>query len=199
MGKPKKLVRTKVAELLPKKEVTIITDLTELNQLYALKIQEEVEEIKLSGHNDVLEFVDLIQAALSFAEQNGFPIERILEEGINKRAAKGVFTNLALNNLNPHNPSNKLYFGKEEIQFYPISKKPKPSKAEDGYSVNVIVYEIDGETGKVRDSSIGFFNYSDNNWYLLHGEYNLTMFCWSYIPTVPSHIAKGTWETLKLK
>jgi len=64
-----------------------------------------------------MEFVDLIQVAFSFAKQNGFTHEELSTSLIEKSVDKGTFGRLALNNLNPNNPSNKLYFENKEISF----------------------------------------------------------------------------------
>jgi predicted house-cleaning noncanonical NTP pyrophosphatase (MazG superfamily) len=108
--KPKKLIRKFITEKLKEGEWETIIDQNELNKLYSLKIREELEEIQISEHKDIIEFVDLIQVAFSFAKQNGFTHEQLSFALIEKSVEKGSFGRLALNNLNPENPSNKLYF-----------------------------------------------------------------------------------------
>lgn len=108
--KPKKLIREFITEKLKEGEWETITDQKELNQLYAIKVREELAEIQESEHKDIMEFVDLIQVAFSFAKQNGFTHEQISTALVEKSVNKGTFGRLALNNLNPDNPSNKLYF-----------------------------------------------------------------------------------------
>ena len=108
--KPKKLIRKFITEKLKEGEWETITDQDELNRLYAIKIREELAEIQASDHKDIMEFVDLIQVAFSFARQNGFTHEQLSVALIEKSVEKGSFGRLALNNLNPDNPSNKLYF-----------------------------------------------------------------------------------------
>ena len=108
--KPKKLIRKFITEKLKEGEWEIITDQDELNRLYAIKIREELAEVQASDHKDIMEFVDLIQVAFSFAKQNGFTHEQLSVALIEKSFEKGCFGRLALNNLNPDNPSNKLYF-----------------------------------------------------------------------------------------
>lgn len=108
--KPKKLIRKFITEKLKKDEWETITDQKELNQLYAIKVREELAEIQESDHKDIMEFVDLIQVAFSFAKQNGFTHEQISTALVEKSVNKGTFGRLALNNLNPNNPSNRLYF-----------------------------------------------------------------------------------------
>lgn len=108
--KPKKLIRKNIIEKLKEGEWEEINDINELNKLYALKVKEELSEIQESKHKDIMEFVDLIQVAFSFAKVNGFCYEELSLALVTKSAEKGVFGKLALNNLNPENPSNKLYF-----------------------------------------------------------------------------------------
>lgn len=108
--KPKKLIRKFITEKLKEGEWETITDQKELNQLYAIKVREELAEIQESDHKDIMEFVDLIQVAFSFAKHNGFTHEQISTALVEKSVNKGTFGRLALNNLNPNNPSNKLYF-----------------------------------------------------------------------------------------
>ena len=108
--KPKKLIRSGICKFLKDDEFETIIDQCELNKLYAIKIHEELAEIQSSDHKDILEFVDLIQVVFSFAKENGFTHEQISKAMIVKTHDKGKFGRLALNNLNPNNPSNKLYF-----------------------------------------------------------------------------------------
>lgn len=108
--KPKKLIRKNIVEKLKEGEWETITDQDELNRLYAIKIREELAEVQASDHKDIMEFVDLIQVVFSFARQNGFTHEELSVALIEKSVEKGSFGRLALNNLNPNNPSNKLYF-----------------------------------------------------------------------------------------
>ena len=108
--KPKKLIRKFITEKLKEGEWETITDQKELNQLYAIKVREELVEIQESDHKDIMEFVDIIQVAFSFAKQNRFTHEQISTALVEKSVNKGTFGRLALNNLNPNNPSNKLYF-----------------------------------------------------------------------------------------
>lgn len=112
--KPKKLIRTELAKKLPPHEVEIIESREELNKLYALKILEERAEIVASDHKDVNEFVDLIQATFQWARLNGFYDEILIDAMEVKSTDKGVFLDVALNNLNPDNPSNKIYFENEK-------------------------------------------------------------------------------------
>jgi len=108
--KPKKLIRTGIIEKLKDGEWEFITNQDELNLLYEIKVREELAEIQASNHKDIMEFVDLIQVAFCFAEENGFSRGEVLASLSQKAVDKGSFSRWALNNLNPSNPSNKLYF-----------------------------------------------------------------------------------------
>lgn len=107
---PKKLIRNFTTEKLKEDEWETITDQDELNKLYDLKIREVLAEIQDSEHKDIFEFADLLQVVFSFAKQNGFTHEEISNAITAKLLDKGSFGRLALNNLNPENPSNKPYF-----------------------------------------------------------------------------------------
>ena len=111
--KAKKLIRKYITEKLKEGEWETITDQSELNKLYAIKVREELAEIQQSEHKDIMEFVDLIEVAFSFAKQNGFTHEQLSMALIEKTIEKVSFGRLALNNLNPSNPSNELYFQNE--------------------------------------------------------------------------------------
>ena len=108
--KPKKLIRSKIVDVLKEGESEEVSDVKELNKLYALKVQEELAEIQGAEHKDIMEFVDLIDVAYAFARVNGFTRDLIEFGSIDKMLKKGGFDKLVLNNLNPSNPSNKLYF-----------------------------------------------------------------------------------------
>lgn len=108
--KPKKLIRSEITKQLKEGEWEVINDINELNALYALKVREELAEIQASEHKDIYEFVDLIQVAYQFGLENGFSVDELTSHIEQKSVNKGTFGRLALNNLNPDNPSNKLYF-----------------------------------------------------------------------------------------
>lgn len=108
--KPKKLIRKYITHKLKEGEWEEITDQGELNQLYALKVKEELAEIQESDHKDIMEFADLLEVVYCFANENGFDRKTLDTAAFEKFAKKGSFGRLALNNLNPNNPSNKLYF-----------------------------------------------------------------------------------------
>lgn len=113
--KPKKLIREFITNKLKEDEWETITDQDELNRLYAIKVREELAEIQASSHKDIMEFVDLIEVAFSFALENGFSYDQLTEAFTAKSTDKGSFGRLALNNLNPNNPSNRLYFENDTI------------------------------------------------------------------------------------
>lgn len=111
--KPKKLIRSKIVSKLKPGESEKIMDIVELNKLYALKIREELLEIQSSNHTDIEEFADLMEVVLKFAQRNGFSNAELLIAIETKRFQKGTFSNIVLNNLNPNNPSNEIYFESE--------------------------------------------------------------------------------------
>lgn len=135
--KPKKLIRKFITNKLKEGEWEEITDQTELNALYAIKISEELAEIQESKHNDIMEFVDLIQVAFSFARQNGFSQTELSLALIEKSAEKGTFGRLALNNLNPENPSNKLYFPPIQAEAISLEEAKNTIAEKNGYSDDV--------------------------------------------------------------
>lgn len=110
---PKKLVRSRASEKIKPEELEVIKDDVTLNELYALKVQEELAEIQGSDHKDIMEFVDLVQVAMDFAKVNGFSGLDMRTALIQKEKEKGNFGRLALNNLNPSNASNNIYFNKK--------------------------------------------------------------------------------------
>lgn len=81
----------------------------ELMGLYTLKLREEIEEIKGANYKDIMEYADLIQVALGLASLNGFKMDDVMKAMEDKYELKGGFSNLILTNLNPNNPSNKIY------------------------------------------------------------------------------------------
>ena len=108
--KPKKLIRSKIKSVLKDGEFEEVLDIPELNKLYALKVNEELNEIQDANHLDIMEFVDLIDVCYAFAKVNGFDKKMINFNRTKKGLNKGDFYKLVLNNLNPSNPSNKIYF-----------------------------------------------------------------------------------------
>ncbi len=114
---PKKLVRKGTIALVKEGEIEKIETIEELNKLYQLKVREELEEIVQSKHNDIMEFADLISVVTAYARINGYD-SRMLQKAVEiKITEKGGFSDLALNNLNPENPSNRIYFEKDNLSF----------------------------------------------------------------------------------
>ena len=108
--KPKKLVREGLVKFSPDAHFERITDPEELNALYALKIKEELHKIQSSSHNDVVKFANLIDVAMSFAQENGHSLEELHEVSAIQEEKRGIYSSLALNNLMPNDPSNVSYF-----------------------------------------------------------------------------------------
>jgi predicted house-cleaning noncanonical NTP pyrophosphatase (MazG superfamily) len=111
---PKKLIRTGILPKLEKGEYEVITDKDELNKLYALKLQEELQEILASDCEDPYEFADALRVITDWAAVNGISAVELGAANVLKAERQGTYTNIALNNLNPNNPSNKIYFQCEE-------------------------------------------------------------------------------------
>ena len=105
----KKLIRNKIVERLDVSEWEVITDHSQLNHLYALKVQEELNEIISAGWQDGLEFADLIDVAYAFANANGFTAAEIDSLRSQKEVLRGGFSDIVLTNLDPDNPSNQIY------------------------------------------------------------------------------------------
>jgi predicted house-cleaning noncanonical NTP pyrophosphatase (MazG superfamily) len=89
----KKLIRDKIIKYYKESEFEYITNQKELNEFYALKVYEELDEIQRSDHKDITEFADLIQVAISFANANGFTLP-IVMTAVQKKQTKEV--NLAI-------------------------------------------------------------------------------------------------------
>ena len=113
----KKLVRDKMGLILNPDELSHCDDKEELMNLYSLKLKEEIEEIKDSDYKDIMEYADLIQVTLGLASLNGYSFDDIIKAMNDKYELKGGFSNLVLTNLNPNNPSNKIYFNESEIEY----------------------------------------------------------------------------------
>jgi|694.fasta_scaffold48613_7 predicted house-cleaning noncanonical NTP pyrophosphatase (MazG superfamily) len=106
----KKLIRDKLAFKINPEELDYCNNKEELMELYALKLREEIEEIKSSDYKDIMEYADLIQVALGLASLNGIKKEDVMKAIEEKYELKGGFSNLILISLNPDNPSNKIYY-----------------------------------------------------------------------------------------
>lgn len=98
-----------MAFILDPEELDNCDNKEELMGLYTLKLREEIEEIKGADYKDIMEYADLIQVALGLASLNGFKMEDVMKAMEDKYELKGGFSNLVLTNLNPNNPSNKIY------------------------------------------------------------------------------------------
>jgi len=123
--KPRKLVRDGIKDRLENDEFIQIEDVEELNELYSLKVIEELDEIRSSKHQDITEFGDLMQVVMSYAESNGFTKNELFAQVKKKRTELHSYTNCALTNLDPDNPSNQMYLHKDtdkEIVVWGIKK-----------------------------------------------------------------------------
>lgn len=127
--KPKKLIRDNIPESLKDKEYERLDNLEELNKLYALKIKEELNEVQLSDHQDKKEFADLMDVVVAFAAVNGCSLYDLNTLSSAKRISKGAYTNMVLTNMNPSNPSNRMYFDNPPVLF----SIPVPIDSQDFY------------------------------------------------------------------
>ena len=110
MKKPKKLIRKKIIYKIQFEEWELIEEKGDLYKLYDIKVREELNEIIESERKDIMEFADLVQVAFDYARECGFSRKELMEAVSEKAKSKGRFSNVVLNNLNPNNPSNRLYF-----------------------------------------------------------------------------------------
>lgn len=108
--KKRKLIRDLVKITMEKDITSLENDKDKLNNLYFLKVLEELNEIKDAEYTDITEFADLLQVIIDFAKVNGFSFEKLFAISKEKAAKKGTFSNRVLEDLNPDNPSNKIYF-----------------------------------------------------------------------------------------
>lgn len=111
---PKKLIRTGILPKLEAGEYEVITNKDELNKLYAMKVQEELQEILASDCKDPYEFADALRVITDWAAANGISAFELGVANTLKAERQGTYNNIALTNLNPNNPSNKIYFQCEE-------------------------------------------------------------------------------------
>lgn len=107
-NQPKKLVRNKIVDNLSDDEWELVDNQSELNFLFALKVQEELQEIETANYQDIFEFADLIQTVYDFAYQNGFDKKAVDLALADKHFEKGSFGKIALKNMNPDN--NQIYY-----------------------------------------------------------------------------------------
>ena len=110
MKKPKKLIRKEIIYKINGEEWELIEEKGDLYKLYDIKVREELNEIIESERKDIMEFADLVQVAFDYARESGFSRKELMKAVSEKAKSKGRFSNIVLNNLNPNNPSNKLYF-----------------------------------------------------------------------------------------
>jgi len=110
MKKPKKLIRKEIIYKIQPEEWELIEEKGDLYKLYDIKVREELNEIIESERKDIMEFADLVQVAFDYARESGFSRQELMKAVSEKAKLKGRFSNIVLNNLNPNNPSNKLYF-----------------------------------------------------------------------------------------
>lgn len=105
-----KLVRDKLAKTIEASEggIITVTDKHQLNELYILKIREELNEIVSPNFEDEKEIADLYQAVLNFMDQNK-GTEHYLDILLSKRGDLGDYTNKCVI-PNPNNPSNAIYY-----------------------------------------------------------------------------------------
>jgi predicted house-cleaning noncanonical NTP pyrophosphatase (MazG superfamily) len=109
---PRKLVRNLIPTRFSGGEFDRVEPLSELNDLYELKVKEELNEIISAECKDVSEFADLIQVVEDWAAVNGITLQEVVRAKESKALEKGVFDSMVLINLNPNNPSNHIYFQK---------------------------------------------------------------------------------------
>jgi len=107
--KRKKLIRDEVAKGLPSYKVATIESQDELNQLYVMKVKEELAEVVNSDFKDITEFADLLHVVVCFSRANGHPLENLLSAMSVKQRERGLFSNKVLTDINPLNESNKIY------------------------------------------------------------------------------------------
>jgi len=110
MKNPKKLIRKEIINKLQSEEWELVEEKGDLYELYDTKVREELNEIIESERKDIMEFADLVQVAFDYARESGFNRKELMKAVSEKAKIKGRFSNIVLNNLNPNNPSNKLYF-----------------------------------------------------------------------------------------
>lgn len=109
--KPLKLVRAFKNDL--PNDIVKIKDKDQLNELYRLKVLEELQEVIDSKYQDITEFVDLVQAVRAWARVNGHEPEQLAEAIMMKTATKGHFKNYAKPATN--RKGNEVYYnGKQD-------------------------------------------------------------------------------------
>lgn len=62
------------------------------------------------------------------------------------------------------------------VEFFPMSRRPKPSKDVPKWSETVLVYEKDHDF-----QDFGYFDFEMDEWHIL-GSDSMKLICWCYIP-----------------
>lgn len=107
----KKLVRTKLAEeKIPPHELSTTKDRISTNKLFAKKLIEECIEYLDSDCKDPSEAGDVLQVSLDWFKYNELDNVVISFTKMEKEGERGGFGKYILNNLNPNNESNEIYF-----------------------------------------------------------------------------------------
>jgi len=106
----KKLVRDKIAR---KAGNTIHISDAELDKLYRIKLEEELQEFLAADNpQDLIEeagdLVTLIGAYMNYIHK--IPFQTVFDKSIEKSAKRGFFSNVVMRKLNPFNPSNQIYY-----------------------------------------------------------------------------------------
>jgi hypothetical protein len=76
-NKNQKLIRNLDYDFINAERV-FISDIKELNELYALKIREELAEIQASDHKSITGFAELLQVVVAFAVENGYTDKQLI-------------------------------------------------------------------------------------------------------------------------
>lgn len=107
----KKLVRTTLAEnKIPPHELSKTTDRNSTNKLFAKKLIEECIEFLASDCTDPSEAGDIFQVSMDWFRYNNIDPMIIAHSQSRKFDERGGFGEYILNNLNPNNESNEIYF-----------------------------------------------------------------------------------------
>ena len=80
-----------------------------------------------------------------------------------------------------------------EIEFYPMSKKPSPDEKDSSFSKTVIMY-----SDKLDVVGLGYFDFEVNEWMHLNDN-NYLLKCWCYIPEPFVDIRENAWPAIALK
>ena len=93
MTKPnkEKIVRDLLAAAIPAAELRVETDLAAIRALLDAKLDEEIAELRATGHSDPAEFADVIEVLLALASGAGITSDAIDSARAAKLAARGGF------------------------------------------------------------------------------------------------------------